>query len=93
MLAAVEDHLVNETAQQRLAFRVGRARVRPDLRQTAGEADYNAQTAMYGGYSRAAGLMDSAKGRRMSGNASLLGSVIGGFGSMAGGLSKSGVFG
>lgn len=39
VLAAVEDHLVNETAQQRLAFRVGRARVRPDPRQTAREAD------------------------------------------------------
>lgn len=61
--------------------------------QTAGEADYNAQTAMYGGYSRAAGLRDSAKARRMSGNASLLGSVLGGFGSTAGGLAKSGVFG
>lgn len=61
--------------------------------QTAGEADYNAQTAMYGGYSRAAGLRDSAKGRRMSGNASLLGSVIGGFGSTASGLYKSGIFG
>lgn len=61
--------------------------------QTAGEADYNAQTAMYGGYSRAAGLRDSAKARRASGKASLLGSVIGGFGDMAGGLNKSGVFG
>lgn len=61
--------------------------------QTAGEADYNAQTAMYGGYSRAAGLRDSAKARRASGQASLLGSVLGGFGSMAGGLNKSGVFG
>jgi hypothetical protein len=29
----------------------------------------------------------------MSGNASLLGSVLGGFGSMAGGMAKSGVFG
>jgi hypothetical protein len=61
--------------------------------QTAGEADYNAQTAMYGGYSRAAGLRDSAKARRASGNASLLGSVLGGFGPMAGDLNKSGVFG
>jgi hypothetical protein len=61
--------------------------------QTAGEADYNAQTAMYGGYSRAAGLRDSAKARRASGNASLLGSVLGGFGQTAGGLYKSGVFG
>lgn len=61
--------------------------------QTAGQADYNAQTAMYGGYSRSAGLMDSAKARRMSGNASLLGSVFGGFGSAASGLAKSGVFG
>jgi hypothetical protein len=61
--------------------------------QTAGEADYNAQTAMYGGYSRAAGLRDSARARRASGRASLLGSVIGGFGDMAGGLNRSGVFG
>lgn len=58
--------------------------------QTAGEADYNAQTAMYGGYSRAAGLRDSAKGRRMSGKASLLGSVIGGFGTAAKGLASYG---
>ncbi|MBZ9873075.1 hypothetical protein LB542_19700 [Mesorhizobium sp. BR1-1-9] len=58
--------------------------------QTAGEADYNAQTAMYGGYSRAAGLRDSAKGRRASGNASLLGSVIGGFGTTAKGLASYG---
>ncbi|TGQ11229.1 hypothetical protein EN858_15010 [Mesorhizobium sp. M4B.F.Ca.ET.215.01.1.1] len=61
--------------------------------QTAGEADYNAQTAMYGGYSRSAGLRDSAKARKASGNASLLGSVIGGFGQTASGLYKSGVFG
>jgi hypothetical protein len=61
--------------------------------QTAGTAEYNADTAMYGGYSRAAGLRDSAKARRMSGNASLLGSVFGGFGSMATGVAKSGVFG
>lgn len=56
---------------------------------TAGEADYNAQSAMYGGYSRAAGLMDSAKGRRAEGKASLLGSVFSGFGGVAKGLTST----
>jgi hypothetical protein len=53
------------------------------MKDTAGEAQYNADTAMYGGYSRAAGLRDSARGRRASGKASLLGSVLGGFGGVA----------
>lgn len=53
------------------------------MSQTAGQADYNAQASMYGGYSRAAGLRDSAKGRRLSGQASLLGSITSGFGQAA----------
>ncbi|RWL14888.1 MAG: hypothetical protein EOR57_31575 [Mesorhizobium sp.] len=57
--------------------------------KTAGEAEYNAGTSMYGGLSRAAGLRDSAKGRRASGKASLLGSVFSGFGSAASGISKA----
>lgn len=51
------------------------------MSDTAGRGEYNAQSALYGGYSRAAGLRDSAKGRRAEGKASLLGSVFGGFGS------------
>ena len=57
--------------------------------QTVGQSQYNADSAMYGGYSRAAGLRDSAKGRRAEGNASLLGSVFGGFGSMAKGITNT----
>jgi hypothetical protein len=59
------------------------------MSDTAGEADYNAQTSMYGGYSRAAGLRDSAKGRRASGKASLLGSVFAGFGQAAKGVQNA----
>ena len=39
VLAAVEHHLLHETAQQRLAFGVARARISPDLRQAARQAD------------------------------------------------------
>lgn len=58
--------------------------------KTASEAEYNAGTAMYGGTSRARGLMDSAKGRRASGKASLLGSVFSGFGQAAKGFASYG---
>lgn len=40
----------------------------------ASEAEYNAGTAVYGGTSRRAGLLDAANNRRKSGQASLLGS-------------------
>lgn len=59
------------------------------MSNTAGEADYNAQSAMYGGLSRAAGLRDSAKGKRAEGKASLLGSVLGGFGGFAKGMTST----
>lgn len=58
------------------------------MSQTAQNAEYNAQGAMYGGYSRRAGLFAGAKNRRAEGRASLLGGVLGGFGSAASGLSK-----
>jgi hypothetical protein len=56
------------------------------MMDTAGEAEYNAQTAMYGGTSRATGLMDAARARRASGRASYLGSQLGAFGQAAGGF-------
>ncbi|MER9176670.1 hypothetical protein NKH72_24215 [Mesorhizobium sp. M0955] len=59
------------------------------MRDTAGQAEYNAGTSMYGGYSRAAGLRDSARGRRASGQASLLGSVFSGFGGAAKGIASA----
>ncbi|WP_442577905.1 hypothetical protein ACSBOB_20375 [Mesorhizobium sp. ASY16-5R] len=65
------------------------------MTDTAGEAEYNAQTVNYGGLSRATGLFDAARGRRASGKASFMGSVIGSFGQAATGLGKlrSGGFG
>lgn len=59
------------------------------MTKAAGESEYNAQTAMYGGISRQAGLNSSAKARRREGKASLLGGVLGGFGQTASGLSKA----
>jgi hypothetical protein len=59
------------------------------MASTAGQGEYNAQAALYGGENRARGLMDEAKGRRMSGQASLLGGVFGGFGSMASGFGRA----
>lgn len=61
------------------------------MSDTAGEAEYNAGTSMYGGYSRAAGLRDQARARKMSGRASLLGSTIGAFGTAASGFGNIGL--
>lgn len=59
------------------------------MSDTAGQSAYNAGVVNYGGESRAQGLFDSARGRRASGKASYLGSVIGGFGQAASGLGKA----
>lgn len=56
------------------------------MSDTAGQGELNAGMRIYGGENRARGLMDSAKGRRMSGRASLLGSFAGGFGQAAKGI-------
>lgn len=61
------------------------------MQDTAGQGELNAGMQLYGGTQRARGLMDSAKGRRMSGKASLLGSYAAGFGQAAKGI--SGAFG
>lgn len=59
------------------------------MTKAAGESEYNAQSAMYGGVSRQMGLNSGAKARRREGKASLLGGVAGGFGQTASGLSKA----
>lgn len=59
------------------------------MSDTAGQGELNAASSMYGGQQRAAGLRDSAKARRRSGKASFLGSVLGGFGQMAGGTYRA----
>ncbi|RWN26523.1 MAG: hypothetical protein EOR97_28175 [Mesorhizobium sp.] len=56
---------------------------------TAAQAQYNADSAMYGGYSRAAGLKDTANSTRAAGKASLLGSVGSAFGTVLGGIDGS----
>ncbi|NTF54423.1 hypothetical protein G6L12_05880 [Agrobacterium rhizogenes] len=58
------------------------------MSDTAAQGELNADTTIYGGQQRAAGLMDSAKGRRAAGKASFLGSVLGGFGQAASGIGK-----
>lgn len=55
----------------------------------AGQGELNSQSALAGGFSRAAGLNDSAKARRAQGKSSFLGSVIGGFGQAAKGISSA----
>ncbi|MDX0180844.1 hypothetical protein [Sinorhizobium meliloti] len=59
------------------------------MSDVAGQGQMNASANLYGGQQRAAGLMDSAKGRRASGRASLLGSALGGFGQAASGAYKA----
>lgn len=59
------------------------------MQETAGQGQINAGSALYGGQQRAAGLRDSAKGRRASGRASFLGSALGAFGQGASGLYKA----
>lgn len=59
------------------------------MSDVAGQGQFNAASNLYGGQQRAAGLRDSAKGRRASGRASFLGSVLGGFGQAASGAYKA----
>lgn len=56
----------------------------------SGQGEYNAQTDLYGGASRRAGLRDNANARRAEGNASLLGSVFSAAGTMLGAGSSYG---
>lgn len=58
------------------------------MTQTAADSELNAQSAMYGGYSRKAGLFAGARNRRAEGRASLLGGYLGGFGTAAAGFGR-----
>jgi hypothetical protein len=60
------------------------------MSDTASQGELNAQTAMFGGESRAQGFLQTAKSRRAEGKASLLGSQIGAFGAVLSGLSSAG---
>lgn len=57
---------------------------------TAAQGEYNAQTDLYGGRQRRAGMRDSARARRAEGRASLLGSVFDAAGTIAGGTNSYG---
>jgi hypothetical protein len=59
------------------------------MSDTAGQSEYGANSVLYGGNERAAGLNDSAGARRRSGKASLLGSQIAGFGQGFGTIGKA----
>ena len=50
---------------------------------TAGQAEYNAMTELYGGESRRRGLLDAAKAKKLEGKASLLGAYGTAFGQAA----------
>lgn len=58
---------------------------------TAGEAEYNAGTAMYGATARRRGANDRAAAARASGQASLLGSMFGAAGTALGGVNSYGI--
>lgn len=55
----------------------------------ASEAEYNAQTVMFGGTQRKRGLFEAASNRRKGGNASLLGSQYEAAGAIFGGVSRA----
>lgn len=79
-----------ESRQRALAAASGGGTTDPTvvnlMLKTAGDAAYNAATVNYGGEQRQGGLVQAASNRRKEGRASLLGSVIGGFGTALRGL-------
>lgn len=60
------------------------------MTDTAGQAELNAQTELYGGRQRQKGLRDSAAARRTEGQAALIGSVFDAGGTAFGAASKYG---
>jgi hypothetical protein len=88
-----EGQLINSRAQAiAAASGAGAGTDAPTIVQlmgkTAGEAEYNAQSALFGGFSRQSGLKQGAAARRAEGKASLLGSIFSGFGTVAKGYSS-----
>lgn len=94
-----EGALIN-SRQQALAAASGAGADAPTIvklmTDTAGQAEYNAQTSMFGGTQRKKGMFDSANARRAEGNAALVGSVFDAAGKTASSFAKfktSGGFG
>lgn len=88
-----EGRIVN-SRQQALAAASGAGADAPTIvklmTDTAGQAEYNAQTSMFGGLQRKKGMNDSANARRAEGRAALVGSVFDAAGTALGGGSKFG---
>lgn len=88
-----EGRIVNSRAQA-LAAASGAGADAPTIvrlmTDTAGQAEFNAASSLYGGTQRRKGMNDSARARRAEGQASLLGSVFDAAGTIAGGGSKFG---
>ena len=81
-----------QSRQQALAASSGAGATDPTIVQlmedTAGQGEYNAQTAQYVGENRKRGLFDSAMGTRMTGQANMFGSFLSGASQLASGFAK-----
>lgn len=76
--------------QRALASASGAGVVTPSILdiygETAAKGEYNAQTALYGGESRARGQIDQANLARAKGKAAAKGSILEGFGAIVSGI-------
>jgi len=81
-----------QSRQQALAASSGAGASDPTIiklmTDTAGQGELNAQGTLYGGEQRKRGLFDQASATRLSGQASLFGSFLGGAGQLASGFAK-----
>lgn len=88
-----EGRLVNSRAQA-LGAASGAGADAPTIvrlmTNTAGQSELNAQSDLYGGRQRRAGMRDNARARRAEGNASLMGSFFDAAGTALGGGSRYG---
>jgi hypothetical protein len=83
-----------QSRQQALAAASGAGAQDPTIvrlmSQTAGQGELNAQSSLYTGEQQKRGLFDQAKGTRMTGQANMIGSFLGGAGDLFSGFAKYG---
>lgn len=92
LLKRQEGRLINSRIQALSAASGGGADDATIIKLMSGvsqDAEYNAQTAMYGGTQRRGGLMDAAVNRRKGGRASLMGSQFEAAGAFLGGINRA----
>lgn len=81
-----------QSRQQALAAASGAGATDPTIVQlmtdTAGAAELNAQSSLFGGEQRKRGMFDTAKGTRMTGQASMVGSFLSAAGDLTSGFAK-----